>query len=78
MTTTPTRADAADRGWRTLIQGLAIDVLVAVAAVLLVWLPDADISKVEAWIVLGTAVAKSVLTAVASYVMRLKVAPGGE
>jgi hypothetical protein len=69
------RADAANRGWRTLIQGVTIDVAVALAAVLLVWLPDADLSSREAWIVLGTAVAKSVLTALASYVMRLKVTP---
>lgn len=70
-----THADAANRSARTLIQGLAVDVLIAIAAALLVWLPDADVSSKEAWIVLGTAVVKSVLTAAASYVMRLKVAP---
>lgn len=75
MTTPTARADAANRGWRTLVQGVAIDVAIAVAAVLLLWLPDADLSSREAWLVLGTSVAKSVLTAIASYVMRLKVAP---
>ena len=67
-----TKADAVDRSKRTLIQGVAVDALVAVAAVLLVWLPDADITSREAWAVLGVSVAKSVLTAVASYVMRMR------
>ena len=66
-----TRTDATDRAWRTLVQGLAI------AAALLVWLPDADISTSEAWVVLGTTLAKTELTAVASFVMRLKVDPAG-
>lgn len=78
MTVSPrTRTDATDRAWRTLVQGLAIDIGVATAAALLVWLPDADISSAEAWIVLGTTLAKTVLTAVASFVMRLKVDPAG-
>lgn len=72
-----TRTDATDRAWRTLVQGLAIDIAVAIAAALLVWLPDADISTSEAWVVLGTTLAKTVLTAVASFVMRLKVDPAG-
>ena len=41
------------------------------------WLPDADISTREAWTVLGITLAKTVLTAVASFVMRLKVDPAG-
>lgn len=75
MPTTATQADAANRGYRTFLQGVAIDVAVAIAVALLAWLPDADLSSREAWIVLGTAVGKTVLTAVASYVMRLKVTP---
>ena len=75
MTRSAVRTDATDRARRTLFQGLAIDVAVAIAAALLVWLPDADISSSEAWIVLGTTLAKTVLTAVASFVMRLKVDP---
>ena len=78
MTTPTTQAAAAERGRRTLLQGIAIDVATAVAAALLLWLPDADLSSRDAWIVLGTAVAKTVLTAVASYLMRLKVAPSAE
>ena len=73
--TTLVKADAAKRSKRTFVQGLAIDVAIAIAAALLVWLPDADLSSRTAWIILGTAVAKSTLTAAASYVMRLKVPP---
>lgn len=70
-----TKADAASRSRRTFVQGLAVDVVIAIATALLLWLPDADLSSRDAWFVLGTALAKSVLTAAASYVMRLKVAP---
>jgi len=77
-TTAPVKAAATERGRRTLIQGLAIDLGVAVAVVLLAWLPDANLTSGEAWLAVGVAVAKSVLTALASYVMRLKVAPAEE
>lgn len=70
-------ADAQNRAIRTLIQGLAVDLAVAVAATLLAWLPDADLSSREAWTVVGLAVAKSVLTAAASWVMRAKLDPSG-
>lgn len=69
------KADATKRSTRTLVQGLAVDVLFAVATGLLLWLPDADLSSREAWLVLGTSLAKTVLTAAASYAMRLKVKP---
>ncbi len=75
MTTQATKRDAANRGARTFLQGLGIDLGVAVAVALLAWLPDADLSSMAAWIILGTALAKTVLTSGASYVMRLKVAP---
>jgi len=82
-TTSPTpqqakRAAATERGRRALVQGLALDVATALAAFLLVWLPDADLSSRDAWIVFGTGAARTVLGAVASYVMRLKVAPSQE
>lgn len=75
MTSTATTRDAAIRSRRTFVQGLAVDVCVAVAVTLLAWLPDADVATSTAWIILGTAVLKSVLTAVASYVARLKITP---
>lgn len=72
------QAAAVERGTRSLYQGLGIDLAVAVAMVLLMWLPDADLSSRQAWLILGTAAAKSVLTAAASYVMRLKIPPTEE
>lgn len=66
------KVDAVDRSRRSLIQGALWDVAIAVFAVLLVWLPDADISSREGWIVFGTAAAKTALTAFASYVMRVR------
>lgn len=77
-TPAPVKAAAAERGTRTLIQGLAWDVVIAIAVVLLAWLPDANLTAAEAWLALGVAVAKSVLTAAASYVMRIKRAPSEE
>lgn len=78
MTTKATKAAATERATRTALQGIAIDVAVAIAVALLAWLPDADLSSRAAWLILGTTLAKTVLTAVASYVMRLKVAPSEE
>lgn len=75
MTTPAVQADAKQRAKRTFIQGIALDVAVAIAVALLAWLPDADLTSKQAWIILGTSLAKTVLTAVASYVMRLKVRP---
>lgn len=69
----PTLAtDAANRGVRALYQGLAIDVATAIAAAVLLWLPDADLSSRDAWIVLGTGLVRTILGAVASWVMRMK------
>lgn len=76
--TTPIKRDAQSRAARTFAQGLGIDAAIAIAAVLLVWLPDADLTGREAWTVLGITVAKTLIQTVAAYVMRLKVAPAGE
>lgn len=83
-TTTPqreaaaTRAAAGERGKRALWQGLGLDVITAVAVALLMWLPDADLSSRAAWVLLGYGLLRTVLTAAASYVMRLKVQPAKE
>jgi hypothetical protein len=67
-------ADAMDRAWRTFKSGIGLDIAIAVAIVVapavtnLEWTPTY-------WTVLGTAVAKSVLTAVTSYVLRRKSTP---
>lgn len=71
-------ADAKQRSIRTLLQGLTVDVLVAAGAVTVAvvatWDGD-DVLALASWVALGAAVAKSALTAVASYVARLKVPP---
>jgi hypothetical protein len=70
--------DAQNRAWRTFLQGLLIDVVVAIAAALLVWLPDADLTSAQGWTIFGVSVGKTVLTAVASYVMRKFKPPTGD
>ena len=59
-------ADARDRALRTFLQGLAIDVLIAVA---LVVYNAVSADSVE-WALIPLAIAKSALVAAASYVMR--------
>lgn len=73
--TTTAKSDALERAARTLAQSLGVDVLVGVGAVAADWLADADITSGAAWATLGVMVGKSVLTAAAAYLMRLKVAP---
>lgn len=80
MTNAPeaTKADARQRSVRTLLQGLAIDVAVAVGAALLFVLPsidDSELLTVAAWTAVAVAVLKSVLTAIASYLTRLALPP---
>lgn len=61
-------ADAKNRAVRTFLQGLAIDLGVAVAALVL-----ANVDKItsrEGLILFGITLAKTVVTTVASYVMR--------
>lgn len=69
------RADARDRAARTFWTGLGLDVALALAAALLLWLPDADLTRREAWIAAAVALAKTGLGAAASYVLRLRVPP---
>ncbi len=75
MATKAVKADATERSIRTLFTGAGLDVAIAIAAAILSWLPAADVSSRTAWIVLATALVKTILQAVASYVLRLKVAP---
>lgn len=67
-------ADAKSRSWRTLWQGLAVDVLFAVVAVLGT-LTNFDPVEKTSWITLGALLIKSVLTAAVSFISRLKIAP---
>ena len=82
MTITPTRrharADAKKRATRTLVQGLIVTGLVAVAVtvngIVTTWTGD-DVTNGASWVALGTAGVVSLLTAVSSYVARLLAPP---
>jgi hypothetical protein len=64
------KADAKNRAWRTTLQGLAIDVAVAVALVLVTLLaPVGGWGEIQ-WAVLGFTLFKTVLMAVAAFIMR--------
>lgn len=68
----PTEVLAVKRGWQTLLQGLAIDVVVAVALVILATLPALDswdTLRLQIGVISFT-VAKSVVQAVVSWVVR--------
>lgn len=63
-------ADASNRGWRTLLQGLAVDVAVGVALVLLTFIgPLGGWGEVQ-WGLLSFTLAKSIVQAVAAFIMR--------
>ena len=67
---TTLKGDASNRGFRTFVQGLGIDVAVGVALVISTFFIGAnDWGDVE-WIVLSFSVFKSVVQACAAYVMR--------
>jgi hypothetical protein len=74
----PVKASARERALRTFYTGLGLDVAVAVAAALLAWLPAADVADRTAWLVLLASLLKTVLQAVASYIIRLRVTPAEE
>ena len=69
MTTPAVKTDAKNRALRTFVQGVLIDLLIAIA------LTAHGILTAEegfSWTVLGMAVLKTVLTTLTSYVMRIK------
>ena len=67
-------ADAKSRSWRTLVQGLCIDLFVALIAVLAA-ISDANPFQKETWILLGALLIKTFVQTAAAYLMRLKVTP---
>jgi hypothetical protein len=67
-------ADAKSRSWRTLVQGLIFDVFAGIVAAVAV-LSGADPFQKQTWIAFGVLLLKSVVSAVISYFMRLKVTP---
>lgn len=68
------RHDAAERSLRSLAQGLALDILVAVVLVLATAVGDIEWTPTY-WKLLGLTLAKSVIQAGVSYLMRMFVAP---
>lgn len=79
MTTNATllRADATNRGVRSFLTGLAIDVAVGVALVLGTFVVTADSWGTVQWAVLSFSLAKSVVQAVCAYVLRRFLDPSG-
>lgn len=64
------QADASNRGWRSLAQGLAIDIAVGVALVLASLIgPWGQWGDVQ-WAIMSFSVAKSVMQAVCAFVLR--------
>jgi hypothetical protein len=72
------RADARNRALRTFLQGLAVDVAVAVCVVLITVFATASSWGELQWVAIGFTLGKTVLMTVAAYVMRRFVdRPGG-
>jgi len=67
--------DALNRAWRTLYTAFGADAAILIGAGLLELLDKTDISTEAFWIGAGILVVKSVLTALGSYLLRLKHAP---
>lgn len=67
-------SDAAQRSLRTLVAGLLTDLLIAAAvttgATIATWNGD-DVLARESWLILAAALGKSLLTAAASYIIRV-------
>lgn len=74
----PVEADARNRGWRTFVQGLGLDIAAGVITALVA----GTVSGIEwtrlYWVALGLAVAKSAIQAVISYFARKMVPPPAE
>ena len=68
------KADAAERSLRSFIQGFALDILVAVVLVLATAFGAIEWTPMY-WKALGLTLAKSVLQAAVSYLMRMVVIP---
>lgn len=67
-------SDARNRAWRTLLQGLGIDVAVAVAAVLMPLVTNIEWTQAF-WTGVAALVGKSVVQAVVAFVARKVVPP---
>lgn len=70
----PAAADASNRAWRTLMQGLLLDVLVAVGMVLVTSLTSVEWTR-KYWLALAALLLKTTIQAVVSYLSRKIVPP---
>lgn len=71
-------ADARVRAWRTLAQGLAVDVLAAVVLAVGPALVGADFAWTRGyWLTVAALAARSAVTAVVAYVARQVLPPAG-
>jgi hypothetical protein len=67
-------ADAKSRSWRTLVQGLIIDLIYALIATLAT-LSGMDPFEKETWLIFGALVIKTIVQTVISYIARIQVTP---
>lgn len=67
--------DALIRAWRTLYTGFILDALVLIGGGIGTLVLEKDVTTEAFWITLGILVAKSFMTALGSYLLRLKVTP---
>jgi hypothetical protein len=75
--TPPADRDASERAFRTLLQGLAVDVLAGIGVALTAAVAGGIQWTQAYWIALALAVGKSAVTAVVSYFARKLVPPAG-
>jgi hypothetical protein len=68
-------ADALNRAARTLWVGFGIDAATAIGSGALLLLNEVDVNSELFWTSMGVLVLKSVVMSLASYLVRLKVAP---
>lgn len=69
------KEDAKDRTFRTLMQQLGIDLVVAIATVLGPAVLSMDVSSKEQWTVIAFSLVKTIISTVVAYVFRLFYAP---
>jgi len=67
------RADAKDRAWRTLVQGLVVTVILAVVTAFgtAVAAPDFDLLTWDSWKAAATAAGAAVMISITAYIQRL-------
>lgn len=69
-----TIASAKNRSWRTFLQGMGLDIVFALVAVIGT-LGNVNFFSKAGWITLGVLVIKTIIQTVISYIARLKIAP---